>query len=84
VDPQPDDGGFDENWLRNLITYIKDCQKAHTAPSMFQMLLFSEAANLVFVPEGASWVPLWVFVAFQRVLAHGVGSFILGWVKRNA
>ncbi|CAH0003348.1 unnamed protein product, partial [Clonostachys byssicola] len=75
--PQGLERGFDEKFIRNLIGYSRDCQRANMEPSPFQLMLFAEASGTVASPP--FWLPIWFLKSVQRVLAYGIGGFLLGY-----
>lgn len=81
VEPQDADFGFDEDFMRNFSSYLKDCEKYGMAPSIFQMLLFLYHSDMVLTPP--FWMPIWFLVGLHHVLAYWVGAGLLGYVYRN-
>lgn len=77
ADPQDVDHGFDENYLRNAIGYLRDCVKQGIQPSIFQMALFGWSSDTLFVcpPFPA---PLWILKLAQYVAGNVVGYHLLG------
>ncbi|MCJ1253176.1 hypothetical protein MMC24_000985 [Lignoscripta atroalba] len=69
----PEDSGLSERFFRNLYSYLDDCEKTKTAPSLPQLLLFLDAAEVSlafpgpkFIAHPASWL-------FGMVLGRYVG-----------
>ncbi|KAI0875432.1 hypothetical protein GGS24DRAFT_455177 [Hypoxylon argillaceum] len=49
AEPADVDRGFDENYLRNALGYLRDCQQQGLEPSIFQMALFGWLSDTLFV-----------------------------------
>jgi mannose-6-phosphate isomerase-like protein (cupin superfamily) len=80
ADPCKDeDHILDTNFLRNLISYGADCDKAGLWPSLFQLLVFAESASTVMIPPGMSWAPDWLIGGLQFALASWLGAGLLGY-----
>ncbi|PYH46716.1 cupin domain-containing protein [Aspergillus saccharolyticus JOP 1030-1] len=77
ADPQDLDHSFDENFLRNFVGYLRDCQRQGIAPSPFQIILFG--MNSATVPCLPFWVPIWILRAVAYVLAYWVAEGLLGY-----
>jgi hypothetical protein len=75
--PQDVEYGFDENYLRNILGYLRDCQQQKIDVSIFQMALLGWSSDTLFICP-AFWVPLWILKLAQFVLGHVIGSYILG------
>jgi hypothetical protein len=76
VDPQDVDYGFDENFMRNISSYTRDCERENVAPSIFQILLFMYHSEIVLTPP--FWLPLWILVGLHHVSAYWIGAGLLG------
>ncbi|KAI1119038.1 hypothetical protein F5Y14DRAFT_396262 [Nemania sp. NC0429] len=70
--------GFNENYLRNALGYLKDCQEQNLQPSIFQMALFGWLSDTLFVVF-PFWVPIWILVLAQNVIGHVIGRGLLGY-----
>ncbi|PHH90756.1 hypothetical protein CDD83_2752 [Cordyceps sp. RAO-2017] len=77
TEPQGLDHGFDEDFLRNLVAYQRDCLKAGIAPSVFQLLLIGYNSTTLATPP--FWLPLWLLKAVHYVLACWVAGALLGY-----
>ncbi|KAL9131585.1 MAG: hypothetical protein Q9175_006728 [Cornicularia normoerica] len=77
VHPQDLDHSFDESFLRNFVGYMRDCQKANMAPSLFQIVLFGYDSATVSCPP--FWVPIWILVVIHYVLAYWIAAGLLGY-----
>ncbi|RYP55562.1 hypothetical protein DL769_010119 [Monosporascus sp. CRB-8-3] len=75
--PQGLDRGFDEKFIRNLIGYQRDCQRANLTPSIFQLILFGYGSATVGTPP--FWVPLWILNLVHYVLAIWIAAALLGY-----
>jgi hypothetical protein len=76
AEPQDLDHSFDENFLRNFVGYLRDCQKANISPSIFQIILFGYNSATVTSPP--FWMPIWVLKAVHYVLAYWIAAGLLG------
>ncbi|KAI6086402.1 hypothetical protein F4821DRAFT_130197 [Hypoxylon rubiginosum] len=77
AEPQDGQHSFDENYLRNALGYLRDCQMQNINPSIFQMALFGWSSDTLFITP-SFWVPLWILRAIQFVAGHLIGVFLLG------
>ncbi|ROT38908.1 hypothetical protein SODALDRAFT_276486 [Sodiomyces alkalinus F11] len=77
AEPPDVDHGFDENYLRNALGYVRDCAQQNIAPSIFQMALFGWSSDTIFICP-PFWVPIWILVFAQYVAGHIIGGFLLG------
>ncbi|KAI5854498.1 hypothetical protein GGS23DRAFT_474725 [Durotheca rogersii] len=76
--PEEVDRGFDENYLRNALGYLRDCQMSSIEPSIFQMALFGCLSDTIFVLP-PFWMPIWSLKLTQYVCAYWIGRFLLGY-----
>lgn len=65
------------NFLRNISGYVRDCVNAGMKPSLFQAVLFGEAASTVMCPPFLGWMPDWLLFPVHRGLVW-VGEGVLG------
>jgi len=78
ADPQIEgERGFDENYLRNAIGYLRDCVKEGMAPSLFQMALFGWSSDTLFLCP-PFYVPIWFLKGTQYFLGNVIGQYLLG------
>ena len=78
LDPCKDnDYILDVNFLRNLSGYVDDCLKAGLAPSVLQIILFTENASSILCPPFLNWMPVWLLLRVHRGLAW-YGENVLG------
>ena len=75
--PQDLDLGFDENYLRNILGYLRDCQQQGIGVSVFQMALLGWTSDTLFMCP-PFYVPLWILKPYQYIVAHFIGAFMLG------
>ncbi|KAJ4304907.1 hypothetical protein N0V90_000435 [Kalmusia sp. IMI 367209] len=75
--PQDLDLGFDENYLRNILGYLRDCQQQEIDVSVFQMALLGWSSDTLFICP-PFYVPLWILKPYQYILGHFIGGFMLG------
>jgi len=75
--PQDVDRGFDENYLRNILGYLRDCQQQNIDVSIFQMALLGWSSDTLFICP-PFWVPLWFLKLTQYVTGHVIGHRLLG------
>ena len=76
VEPQHLEHSFDESFLRNFVGYMRDCQKANLAPSVFQLTLIGYNSATVLSPP--FWVPICILTAIHYVLAYWIAARLLG------
>ncbi|KAF2644247.1 hypothetical protein P280DRAFT_466909 [Massarina eburnea CBS 473.64] len=77
AEPQGLNNSFDENFLRNFVGYQRDCQKENITPSVFQLMLMSYYSSTIATPP--FWMPIWILISVQYVLAVWVGAYVLGY-----
>ncbi|KAK4238364.1 hypothetical protein C8A03DRAFT_43878 [Achaetomium macrosporum] len=77
AEPQDVERGFDENFLRNIVGYLRDCAQQSITPSLFQIALFGWAGDTLLICP-PFYVPLWMLKAAQYVAGHVVGYHLLG------
>ncbi|OQE43224.1 hypothetical protein PENCOP_c003G00135 [Penicillium coprophilum] len=77
AEPQDLDHSFDENFLRNFVGYLRDCQRANISPSIFQIILFGY--NSATVPSPPFWLPIWLLTALNYFLASWIAEGLLGY-----
>ncbi|KAI5475278.1 RNA-binding protein [Pseudohyphozyma bogoriensis] len=65
-------GGFTEQFYRNFMSYLDDCNKHNYSPSPFQMFLFLNSADVV--------LDLPLPYALNKALHHFFGNVIGGWL----
>ena len=75
--PQHVENGFDENYLRNILGYLRDCQQQGIDVSVFQMALLGWSSDTLFICP-PYYVPLWALKLTQYVLGHLIGGILLG------
>ena len=68
VDPYP--GGLDERFIRNIFSYFADCSRQGVEPSLFQIMLFLYAHDMVVA------MPLPIPVLH---VIHFIGAYVIGW-----
>ncbi|KAI0879964.1 uncharacterized protein GGS22DRAFT_176317 [Annulohypoxylon maeteangense] len=78
AEPQDVQHGFDENFLRNYLGYLRDCQQQNIKPSVFQAALIYSASDTIFITP-RFWVPIWILKVIQYVAVHLVGELLLGY-----
>lgn len=78
VEPQDMEYGFDESFVRNLSSYVRDCEREKIAPSIFQIILILYHSEIVITPP--FWLPIWLLVGIHHVLAYWIGAGLLGYV----
>ena len=79
ADPCKDqDHILDINFLRNIVGYVADCDKAGMAPSLFQIMLFYHDASSMWTPEFLNWMPLWMMKKIHYVAAYWIAAGLLG------
>ena len=75
AEQKPGKGGVNEEFFRNIYCYLDDCERYGAKPSMVQMLMFLDGAEVSLAFPGPRWLvnPLsWAFGV--------VGGRWLGWV----
>ncbi|RYP78225.1 hypothetical protein DL771_000702 [Monosporascus sp. 5C6A] len=75
--PQDLDHGFDEKFIRNLIGYQRDCQRANLTPSIFQLILFGYGSATLGTPP--FWLPLCILKLVHYLLAVWIAAALLGY-----
>jgi hypothetical protein len=75
--PQDVEHGFDENYLRNILGYLRDCQQQNINVSIFQMALLGWSSDTLFICP-PFWVPLWILKVAQFTVGHVIGKLLLG------
>ncbi|KAI1426167.1 hypothetical protein F5Y12DRAFT_794628 [Xylaria sp. FL1777] len=78
AEPDDSDRGFTENYLRNALGYLRDCQQQGLQPSIFQMALLGWLSDTIFVAF-PFYVPIWLLNLTQNFLGHVVGRGLLGY-----
>lgn len=78
AEPADVNRGFDENYLRNALGYLRDCQQQGLEPSIFQMALFGWLSDTLFVAF-PFYVPIWMLVLIQNFLGRVIGKKLLGY-----
>ncbi|KAK6210533.1 hypothetical protein LQW54_006141 [Pestalotiopsis sp. IQ-011] len=80
ADPCKDvDHILDINFLRNIVGYVADCDKAGISPSIFQIILFYQDASSLWTPSALNWMPLWIISMIHYVAAYGIAMTLLGY-----
>ncbi|KAK9415300.1 hypothetical protein SUNI508_02148 [Seiridium unicorne] len=77
VDPQDINHGFDESFVRNFSSYLRDCERDKIPPSIFQILLYLYHSDIVLTPP--FWLPIWLLAGLHHVFAYWIGAVILGY-----
>ncbi|KAH0292651.1 hypothetical protein M436DRAFT_73953 [Aureobasidium namibiae CBS 147.97] len=67
------DLGISERFFRNLYSYLEDCSRQNTSPSLPQLLLFLDSAE---VSLGWSVGPTWL----MQYLSYGLGVVVGRWI----
>ncbi|KAI1198788.1 hypothetical protein F5X97DRAFT_333103 [Nemania serpens] len=75
--PYDEEHGFTENYLRNAIGYLRDCERENLAPSVFQLALFGCLSDTVLTPP--FWTPLWLLKMVHYALAYLIAKPLLGY-----
>lgn len=79
ADPCKDvDHILDINFLRNIVGYVADCEKAGLSPSVFQIILFYHDASSLWTPPILNWMPLWLINLLHHVAAYWIAAGLLG------
>ncbi|KAK7954817.1 hypothetical protein PG988_015511 [Apiospora saccharicola] len=78
ADPHETQHGFDENYIRHYLGYLRDCEREKLAPSLCQLALFACWFTTVLTPP--FWVPLWILKLVHHVLGYWIGKTLLGYV----
>jgi hypothetical protein len=68
--------GIDEMFFRNLYSYLDDCQMQRVEPSLPQLLLFLDAAEVSLALPGPQWIMRWVSWGLGVVVGRWIGG---GW-----
>jgi len=78
ADPCKDrDHILDVDFLRNLVGYFADCEKAGLKPSPFQLILLFYNASSLLCPPFLNWMPVWLLTWVHIVLAW-IAENVLG------
>lgn len=56
ITASPEDSGLSESFFRNLYGYLDDCEKANIAPSLPQLLLFLDSAEVSLAFPGPAFL----------------------------
>ncbi|KAI1660863.1 hypothetical protein F4813DRAFT_348612 [Daldinia decipiens] len=78
AEPQEFEHAFDENYLRNALGYLRNCQEENIKPSIFQMALLGWSSDTIFVTP-PFWVPIWILRLIQYMIGCVVGQILLGY-----
>ncbi|RYP12908.1 hypothetical protein DL765_007124 [Monosporascus sp. GIB2] len=79
ADPCKDrDHILDLNFLRNIVGYLADCDKAGLKPSPFQLILFFDNASSLLCPPFLNWMPVWLLTWVHHGLAW-IAESLLGY-----
>ncbi|KAI8965607.1 hypothetical protein F5Y11DRAFT_311791 [Daldinia sp. FL1419] len=81
LQPQTVEYGFDENWVRNILGYLRDCKIQGFEPSVFQLSLINLNSGIIFYTP-SFWVPVWILRLIQYPMAYFVGKLLLGYRER--
>ena len=70
--------GFNESFLRNFNSYLKDCDQHKLEPSPFQLILFLYRADILI----AGPLPTPLLVAVHWIAGVLIGHYLLGYADR--
>ncbi|KAK7738602.1 hypothetical protein SLS62_011371 [Diatrype stigma] len=80
ADPCKDvDHILDINFLRNIVSYVADCDKAGLSPSIFQIILFYHDASSLWTPSALNWMPASIINVIHYVAAYWIAMRLLGY-----
>ena len=73
------EGGVDEKFFRNIYSYLHDCDEQNVQPSLPQMLLFLDSAEVgLALPIRPRFLANWVSWAMGVVIGRWFGRWMLG------
>jgi len=72
--------GIDERFFRNLYSYLEDCSRQNTSPSLPQLLLFLDSAEVSLAWDvGPTWLMQYMSYALGVVVGRWIGGDLLGY-----
>ncbi|THW85406.1 hypothetical protein D6D17_09197 [Aureobasidium pullulans] len=74
------DLGVSERFFRNLYSYLEDCSRQNTSPSLPQLLLFLDSAEVSLAWDvGPRWLMQYVTYGLGVVISRWIGGGLLGY-----
>jgi len=72
--------GVSEQFFRNLYSYLEDCSRQNTSPSLPQLLLFLDSAEVSLAWDvGPTWLMQYMSYALGVVVGRWIGGGLLGY-----
>ncbi|KAF2720729.1 hypothetical protein K431DRAFT_225703 [Polychaeton citri CBS 116435] len=78
ISPAGEEEGATERFFRNLYSYLEDCHQQKVAPSLPQLLLFLDSAEVSLAFPGPGWIARPLSYAFGVVVGRWLG-WLLGY-----
>jgi len=80
ISAEPEEqSGISERFFRNLYSYLDDCEKQKVAPSLPQLLLFLDSAEVSLAFPGPLLLVHWASYALGVVVGRWFGGYVLGY-----
>jgi len=80
ISAEPEEqSGISERFFRNLYSYLDDCEKQNVAPSLPQLLLFLDSAEVSLAFPGPQILVHWASYALGVVVGRWIGGYVLGY-----
>ncbi|KAI4844017.1 hypothetical protein E4T44_06435 [Aureobasidium sp. EXF-8845] len=74
------DIGLSEKFFRNLYSYLEDCSRQNTSPSLPQLLLFLDSAEVSLAWDvGPTWLMQYMSYGLGVVVGRWIGGGLLGY-----
>ncbi|KAI4748406.1 hypothetical protein E4T50_01286 [Aureobasidium sp. EXF-12298] len=74
------DLGVSEKFFRNLYSYLEDCSRQNTSPSLPQLLLFLDSAEVSLAWDiGPTWLMHYMSYGLGVVVGRWIGGGLLGY-----
>jgi len=72
--------GIDERFFRNLYSYLEDCSRQNISPSLPQLLLFLDSAEVSLAWDlGPTWLMQYMSYGLGVVVGRWIGGGLLGY-----
>lgn len=75
----PEAEGANAKFFRNIYSYLDDCYNQNVAPSLPQLLLFLDSAEISLAFPGPAWIARPASYAFGVVMGRWIGQYLLGY-----
>lgn len=76
---EPEAFGANSKFFRNIYSYLDDCYTQNVSPSLPQLLLMLDSAEISMAFPGPSWLAHPVSYAFGVAIGRWFGGYVLGY-----